>query len=245
MFFLSHTQECAVHSVRKIICHVLSSRARQNRKLRRHTHTEVMVRNIASFRDSSSSQQLCGTKFSFNIYFGVILDASVWRGSRFCVNVCLPLHRMPTLDFSPHAVTAKGVASQQTRACSCLLMCLKCFFASSLMWWCVNASLGLFMRQTLRKSTFSRACLLLQRELFHFQVLHFPSRACQDVFDRRKVTVHHLRAPCRVEEYTEFRNPFSTQHSVRPQHSTEREFVSSEATRAINVENLLHWWISR
>ena len=239
MFFLSHTQECAVHSVRKITCHVLSSRARQNRKLRRRTHTEVMVRNIASFRDSSASQQLCGTKFSFNIYFGVFLDASVWRGSRFCVNFCLPLHRMPTLDFSPHAVTAKGVASQQARACSCLLMCLKCFFASSLMWWCVKASLGLFMRQTLRKSTFSRACLLLQRELFHFQVLHFPASTAQkDVFDRRRVTVHHLRAPCRVEKYQECRNPFST-HSARPQHSTERhplDYVSSEATSATNVE---------
>ena len=47
---------------------------------------------------------------------GVLVDASVRRGSRSCINFLPASSPMPNWACSPHAVTAKGWAPQQARA---------------------------------------------------------------------------------------------------------------------------------
>ena len=104
----------------------LRTRARQNRLLRRQTQKSMSGNchppNCVAHLQYRASNSSC-TKYlicnSFNLYFGVIVDASVRRGPR--SNFCLPPFHCP-LACSPHAVTAKGSAPQQARACSYFLV---------------------------------------------------------------------------------------------------------------------------
>ena len=69
-------------------------------------------------------------------------------------------------------------------------MCLKCFFASSFVQWCVEASLGLLLRGTFWKSTFPERTCSWSQSCFTSKCVTFPtSTARQDAFDRRRITV--------------------------------------------------------